>query len=150
MEIELTFDIPHLVECWPEMQKKLRCDPLPEHIRTAPPERLSAEPAIVYEVVRLAIRAAARAGLLTGYLGYQVILRELQQCMNDKAVPTGGLTFDADHAAALSRHQVFICQDVKFAESLKTMAKKISESTGGQWNAQVVSTPKQLAKVLGM
>jgi hypothetical protein len=150
MEIELTFNIPHLVELWPEMQRKLKCDPLPEQIRAAQPEKLIADSAIIYEVLRLAIRAAARAGLMTGYLGYQVILRELQQCMNDKVVPTGGLTFDADHAAALTRHHVFVCRDVKLAESLKTLAKKVSETTQGQWNAQVVSTPKQLAKVLRM
>ena len=150
MEIELTFNIPHLVARWPEMQKKLKCEPLPEYIRTAPEDKLFADSKIIYDTLRLAIRAAARAGLLTGYLGYQVILRELQQCMNDKVIPTGGLTFDADHAAALARHHIFVCQDVKLAESLKTMAKKIYEWTHGQWNAQVVSSPKQLGKALGM
>jgi hypothetical protein len=103
VEIEtLTFDIPHLVECWPAMQRKLKCDSLPDHIRTASSDVLLADSTIIHEALRWGIRAAAPAGLMTGHLGYRVVLRELQQCMNDIVVPTGGLAFDGDHAAALT------------------------------------------------
>jgi hypothetical protein len=34
----------------------------------------------------------------TSYIGFQIVLRELQQCFNRQTLPTGGLTFDVQHA----------------------------------------------------
>ena len=148
MDIQLTFNIPHIVSRWPELQRKTGCESLPQDIRQASPEALAADPAIARTVIELAIRAAARRGLMTTFLGQQVILREMQRAMNDKDVPTGGLTFDADHAAALVRHEVFITHDEWLAASLKTLAGSIEKETAGHWRPAVVTNAKQLRAVL--
>ena len=94
------------------------------------------------------IQATSSEGLLTGYLAYQVIMLELQRCINSKKLPTGGLIFDADHAAALIRFEIIVCQDTGFSNSLKTLSTKVSQKTEGQWQPQIVSNAKQLEKAI--
>jgi uncharacterized protein YaiI (UPF0178 family) len=70
-----------------------------------------------------AIRAAASVGLMTTFIGYEVILRELQRLTNNGEVPKGSLTFDADHAGALKRFSVVVTHDVGLAASLRDYLK---------------------------
>ena len=109
---------------------------------------LGADPAAAVTVIEFAIRAAARQGLLTTSLAVQVILREMQRCMNNVDLPTGGLAFDADHGAALKRHDIVITHDTGFANSLNAMANKLSHDTGGKWRPQIVMTAEQLERAL--
>lgn len=68
----------------------------------------------------------------------------MQQSFNDRKLPTGGLTFDADHAAALLRFDILVCRDVAFAENCKTLAKQVEKWSNGQRRPEVVATPDQL------
>lgn len=147
-EIELTFNIPHIVTRWSEIQRATGCEALPKEVREADEVRLIGDTSIARLVIGHAIRAAARRGLMTTMLGIQVIIREMQRCMNADRVPTGGLAFDADHAAALVQHEVFVTHDEWLAMSLKAMAKQVRDHTEGQWCPEVVTTAKQLEHVL--
>jgi hypothetical protein len=147
-DLELTLDIPRIVSRWNEIQTATGCEPLPKYIREADESRLCGDSSIAIEVIQLAIRASARRGLLTTSIGVHVILREMQQCMNANELPTGGLAFDADHAVALTRHEVFVTHDERLAGTLKTMAKVIEKTTGGKCQPEVVTTARQLEQVL--
>ena len=83
-------------------------------------------------------------GQHTTYRGYQVILLKRQQCINDKKVPTGGLTFDADHAGALKAFPIIVTADGRLAGNLKSMCNIVSKFTGGVHDPIVVMNAKQL------
>lgn len=148
MEMSLVFDIPHIVERWPEFQKELGCASLPDEVRQADYKKLAADPRMLYGVIQHAIYAASGVGLVSTTLSFQVVLRDIQKCINDKAIPTGGLVFDAGHAAALKRFDIFMTADMNFADSLKTMAGVIEERSKGQLQPDVVMNAKQLSKAL--
>lgn len=148
LEIPLTFNIPEIVSHWSEVQKATGCEPLPREIQRSDPSELAGNASLAIVVVEHAIRAAARKGLMTTSLGIQVIIREMQRCMNLIELPTGGLAFDGDHAAALKRHDVLVTHDTWFANSLKAMANKLERDTGGNWRPQIVTTAKQLQDAL--
>lgn len=148
LEIALTFDVPQIVARWPEIQEATGCEPLPPEVRAIDQLSLAGDSSIANTVIEHAIRAAARKGLMTTYLGVEVIVREMQRCMNAVELPTGGLAFDGDHAAALKRHHVLVTRDSWFANSLNAMANKLERDTGGKWRPEIVTTAKQLQKVL--
>ena len=146
MELQLVFSVPGLVAAWPSIQKATRCDPLPEKVRKADPSQLLGLP-MFYVVLRALIAAVTNIGLPSTTLSFQIILRDLQKCIHDRRIPTGGLVFDAGHAAALTRVDVFMTADVTLAESLKTMAGTIQPMPGKQ-RPDIVSNAKQLAEAL--
>jgi hypothetical protein len=148
MEMQLTFDAAAIVKGWPMFQEKLGCPPLPKEVREASPEDLRAEPTLFYRVLAETIRAAARTDFLTTALGFEVVLRETQRKISDKKLPTGGLTFDADHAAALVHFQVIVCHDDVLADSLTELASLVEKHTGGKWRPQIVRTADELTTVL--
>jgi hypothetical protein len=129
-DLEVTLDVPHILSRWRNIQTATGCGPLPKHITGASGTEL---PAHAREVIRHAIRASAHKGLMTTSIGMQVILLEMQRGINQKKVPTGGLVFDADHAAALCRHEIIITHDEWLAASLKTLAKYVEEVTEGNF-----------------
>jgi hypothetical protein len=147
LELQLLFNVPHIVERWPQLEKRTRC-PLPEELRVADAETLRTDPVLGFRVLGKAIEAAARGWLLPTGLGFEVILRDFQKKANARELPTGGLTFDADHAAALVCFHVIVCSDVSFAESLKTLAGKVEKATAGRCCPTVASNAKQLAAAL--
>jgi hypothetical protein len=148
LELELTFDIPHIISRWPEIQSATGCKSLPKDIIEADERDKLGDASIARRVITQLIHASARKGLMTTYLGAQVIILEMQRCMNAREIPSGGLSFDADHAAALVRHHVFVTHDEWLIASLKTMAKWVEEQTASQWQPTIVDTPKQLERVL--
>jgi len=148
LEIPLIFNVPQIVTHWSRVQEATGCESLPREIREGEPAELAGNASMAIVVVQHAIRAAARKGLMTTSLGVQVIVRELQRCMNNVQLSTGGLAFDADHAAALKRHDVVVTHDNWFANSLKAMANKLEIDTGGKWRPQIVMTAKQLGEAL--
>jgi uncharacterized protein YaiI (UPF0178 family) len=109
---------------------------------------LAADSSLIVEVIQHAIRAAAKSALPVTSIGYQVILLEMHRCMNGRQIPTGGLAFDADHASAVNRHEVFVTHDEALASSLKAVVNSLSDWTAQQWRASIVTTPKQLEAVL--
>jgi hypothetical protein len=148
LELQLLFNVPHIVERWPELERRTRCSPLPHELREADAETLRSEPALGFRVISKAIEVAARGWLLPTVLGFEVILWDFQKKVNARKLPTGGLTFDADHAAGLVCFHVIVCSDVSFAESLKTLAGKVETSTGGRWRPVVASNARQLEAAL--
>jgi hypothetical protein len=133
-ELELTFNIGHIISHWPDIQKATGCEPLTRDIVHADENQQAADPLIAHRVIARLIRASARKGLMTTHLAVQIIILEIQRCMNAGEIPTGGLTFDADHAAALVGHHVFVTHDALLLAALKTMAKWIKEHTVGSGN----------------
>jgi uncharacterized protein YaiI (UPF0178 family) len=99
-------------------------------------------------VVEHAIRAAAQRGLMTTYLAFQVIVREMQRGMNNEELPTGGLTFDAEHAVALKKYNVVVTHDTWFTNTLKAMTGKVEAYTGGKFRPEVATNAKQLREAL--
>jgi hypothetical protein len=148
MEMQLTFDAAAIVNGWPVFQEKLRCPPLPKEIREASPDDLRAEPTLFYRVLAETIRAATRTEFLTTALGFEIVLRETQKKVQAKKLPSGGLTFDADHAAALVHFHVIVCLDDILAESLTELAVLVGKHTGGKWRPAIVRTVDELSAVL--
>lgn len=148
MELQLVFDVPHIVERWPVLQKNVGCPPLPVEVRVAERVQLTADARLVQVVIQQAIFAAAHVGLMTTEIAHQAALLDLQKCINDRQLPTGGLTFDADHATAIKRFHVFICRDTNLAHSLKTIAHMVEDRSNGHWKPQIVCNPRQLADVI--
>ncbi len=149
MDLELSFRCSPIINAWPTIQRLSGCESLPKDVALAPEPKRIASPDVVYPVIRASVGAAARMGLLTGTVAYSVILRELQRMVNDKDIPSGSLTFDADHAAALTWCSLVVTRDAEFAKSLKTIAAELDKATGGQWSPRICTTPEQLAKELG-
>jgi len=148
LELELTFNIPAIVRGWGRIQEATGCKPLPEEIRrNSVPPSFPDSPTTV-AVIRHAVHAAARERLLTTYLAFQVIIREMQRAMAKEKVPTGGLSFDAEHAVALKRFDIVVTHDTWFENTLRAMTGKIEEETGGQWRPQVATNAKQLQDAL--
>ena len=153
-ELTAVFDIPRIVDAWRGFQEKLGFPGLPRDIADAGPARVNDIPDGPVRVLQQAIYGCAKAtpadSLYVPFLAYQVIIREMQQCINDPKtqLPKGGLTFDADHAAALVRFDILVCRDVKFAENCKTMAKAVAEWTRGSHTPEVVSNPDQLRRAI--
>jgi hypothetical protein len=148
MELQLLFDAAAVVKGWPTFREKLGCPPLPKEISEADADDLRAEPTLFYRVLAETIRAAARTDFLTTALGFEVVLRETQKKFSAKKLPPGGLTFDADHAAALVHFNVVVCHDGILADSLTELADLVSRHTGGDWQPQVVRTADELAGAL--
>ena len=94
------------------------------------------------------IFAATSAPLVSSAIGYEVIFRDLQRCINDKTIPTGGLAFDADHAAAIMCFNIFISNDRILVESLKTLAKRLSEGSKGLIQPSIVTSAEELKKAI--
>lgn len=150
MDLELSFRCSSIIDAWPMIQKVSGCESLPKDVALAPELKRIASLEVVLPVIRASVGAAARMGLLTGTVAYSVILRELQRMVNDKDIPSGSLTFDADHASALTWCSVVVTRDTEFAKSLKTIARELDKTTGGHWSPRICSTPEQLAKELGV
>jgi hypothetical protein len=146
--MQFVFDIPHIVKQWPEFQRKLGCPSLPVEAVQADSIKLRCDTQLVQTVLQRAIFAASKVGLITTEISNQAVLLDLQKCINDKKLPTGGLTFDGDHASAIKRFNVFVCQEVSLAESLKTIARVVEEWSNGRHRPQIVSTARQLSQVV--
>jgi hypothetical protein len=147
-ERQFVFDIPHLVERWSVVQARTGCKPLPREIVEAGQHAILRDPDIAQKVLQYAIYAATKIGIVPQTFSFEIILRELQNCINDRKLPTGGLIFDADHAAALSFCDVFVSRDATMTANAKTIAKRVAEETSGEWQIDVVGNEKQLAKAL--
>lgn len=148
MEILIVFDVPHIVSNWSKLQALVPCGPLPIRVRKASQKELLSDPAILQTVIQHAVRAAAKVGLISTELSFQIILRDLQKCINDKEIPTGGLVFDADHAAALKRFDIIATADTNLFDSLGTMARSIEKRSQARLKRNVVTNANQLEKTL--
>lgn len=148
MELELTFDIVPLVRKWSFLRKRTGCEPLPDLIAKADPMELVTNSEYIHDVLQRAILAATNIGLVSTTLRFQTILLEMQKCINDRELPTGGLTFDADHAVSLMWCDIFVTRDEKLAAALKTLAEFVLERSRAQRVIHIVGNAKQLAKAL--
>jgi hypothetical protein len=150
MELELTFSFPRIIAAWPSLISKTGAPSLPKEVVMASPQEQVCSTVVTTGVLRAAIQAAASAGLMTTYIGFEVILRELQRMANNGEVPKGSLTFDADHAGALKRFDVVMTHDVGLAASLRTMAGSLTRMTRGTWSPAVCEDAAQLRKLLSL
>jgi len=98
------------------------------------------------EALQLLFRHFARDWLFVSGLPTAVVLGELEMCLNHGMIPTGGLTFDCQHAAMLTKVNVFITYDTRLANNARRAAAKIEAA--GSWRVQIVQDENGLASAL--
>jgi hypothetical protein len=148
MELELMFNIQPLVRNWATLQESTGCDSLPDEITNADPVDLVTNSDHIHTVLQHAVYAAANVGLVSTTLRFQAILLEIQKCVNDRELPTAGLTLDADHAVSLMWCDIFVTRDEKLAAVLKTLAQFVARKTEALRSIQIVGNAKQLSQAL--
>lgn len=148
LELEIMFDIPKLAARLKELESEWKRTLLEKYAREAKASDYTANPRLTRAVLLAAIRAATKPGIPTSYIGFQIVLRELQQCFNRQTLPTGGLTFDVQHAGAIAHFDIVMTTDTTLAGNLKTMANYIEQRSNGVRHCAVVSDAKQLKKAL--
>lgn len=148
LELEVMFDIPKLATSLKTLETECGRTLLEKEARDAQLKDFAANPRLTRATLQAAIRAATQVGIPTSYIGFQIVLRELQQCFNRQTLPTGGLTFDVQHSGAIAHFDIVMTTDTTLAGNLKTMANYIEQRSNGVRHCAVVSDAKQLKKAL--
>jgi hypothetical protein len=148
MELSFILDVQSIVENWSALQEATHCGGLPAEVQNAAPAQLAVNPGLFRTVVQRLIYAAASVGLVSTTISFEIVLRELQTSINSRIIPSGGLAFDADHAAALPSCSVFMTTDETFATSLRTIAGDLAERTSGRIAPKVVVNARQLSRAI--
>jgi len=149
MELMLMVDVRPVVRGWGSLKKRLGWKrSLPKEIATANDTTLLADAAAIQTVLQEMVYAATNVPLLSSYVGYEVIFRELQRCFNKQTIPTGGLSFDADHSAAVGCFEIVISNDRMLVDSLKTIAARVEKQSNGRLSPSIVATGAELEKAL--
>ena len=91
-------------------------------------------------------RVFARDRLFVSSLPTAVVLGELEFCLNAEELPSGGLTFDAQHAVNLIRCDVFVTHDVRFANLARRAAGLIAQT--GLHTVRIVTDAGELNAAL--
>lgn len=71
-------------------------------------------------------RVFTRDRMFLSMLSTDVVLGELEICFNNEELPSGGLTFDSQHAVMLTRTDVFVTRDGNFANLARRAAGAIN------------------------
>lgn len=149
LELMLMLDVTPVVRNWDGIKKNLGWKrSLPKEIATADDNTLVSQTGPFHTVLQEMFYAAAKAPLLSSRVGYEVILRELQRCFNQKKIPTGGLTFDADHSVAVCSFDIILSNDAMLVDSLKTLSGMVARHSKGMLRPSVVTTAGELEKAL--
>jgi hypothetical protein len=148
LELEVMFDIPKLVTSLKKLETEWSRTLLEREVREAQLKDFAANPRLTRATLQAAIRAATQVGIPTSYIGFQIVLRELQQCFNRQTLPTGGLTFDVQHAGAIAHFDIVMTTDATLAGNLKTMANYIEKRSKGARRCAIVTDGNQLRKAL--
>ncbi len=90
-------------------------------------------------------RHVSRGELLSPRIVNQIVIGELEMCLNKGEVPTGGLGFDAEHAAMLMNADVFITTDTRLENLARRAAQMVKDATRGQHTVAVVGDADELA-----
>ena len=90
--------------------------------------------------------AFSRDRLFVSSLPTAVVLGELEFCLNAGKLPSGGLTFDSQHAVNLIRCDVFVTHDKRLANLARRAAKLIQET--GKHKVSVATDAGELAAAL--
>jgi hypothetical protein len=148
IELSLVFDIPSIVQNWSNLQQQTNCPSLPPELQNANLNQIAGNQEILQKVIQRVIYAAADKGLSSTTISFEVVLRDLQKCINDRSIPTGGLVFDAAHAAAIECCEIFMTTDDSLAYSMRPIARAIEKQSHGKWKPAVVENAKQLKEAL--
>ena len=147
--VMLTFNVPELRENWDAICAKINKKiSLPKSVFEADDTAIATDPMIAAECLGHFFRHVARGELLSPQVVQQVVIGELEMCLNRGEIPTGGLGFDSEHAAMLNHVNVFVTSDTRLENLAKRAAKLIQGATTGQWDVAVVSNPDQLAAAI--
>lgn len=99
-----------------------------------------------YKALETLIYSFATKRLFITQLPTKIVLGELEMCLGKGELPTGGLTFDSQHSVNLTRVDIFVTQDGKFANLLKRAARIINET--GHHSVQVVTKATEIENAL--
>jgi hypothetical protein len=147
--VMMTFDTVELRRQWDSLCKTLDVKvSMPKEFAVADDIACGSDPALAIAGLGQFFRFASRDALLSPRIAQQVILGQLEITLNKGEVPTGGVGFDAEHAAILAHVNVFATTDTQLEHLAKRAAKQIAHATKGQWVVEVVSNADQLAKAL--
>ncbi len=137
-DLELTFDIPAIVQKWAEIQRSTGCMSLPKHIATESTTELLVNRSHLYAVLNCCINASACSNLAVAEIGYYTVLRELEVKLYRGDLPKGSISLDVDHAIACMSYDVFFCEDQAFYENMKAFSNNHNDC------AKVIRDVKEL------
>ncbi len=150
MSLDLTLDTGALVADWPAFQKTAGARSMPKDVVAAPPEKRAFDDNMRVAIIDVAIQVWASNGPLTAGIAYESLLRELQEKLHDRELPTQGVIFDADHAGCLRCVDVFYTEDKLFGTIARELAKIVHERTKGAHSPAVGTSPAELAELLNV
>jgi len=150
MSLDLTLDTGALVADWPAFQKTAGGRSMPKDVLAAPPEERAFDDNMRVAIIDVAIQVWASHGPLTAGIAYESLLRELQEKLHDRELPTQGVVLDADHAGCLRRVEVFYTEDGLFGTIARELAKVVGERTKGAHTPAVGTSPAELAELLSV
>lgn len=90
-------------------------------------------------------RHVSRGELLSPRIVNQIVIGELEMCLTKGRIPTGGLGFDAEHAAILPTMNVFVTSDIRLQNLARRAAQMIKNATKGHHSVAVVGDAGELA-----
>lgn len=139
----LTFNLAVIRDRWREILGRDVAPPT--FLQEAADESLAADHDLLIRTLELLFRAVASERLLLPRLVHKVILGELDLAARAGEVPSGGLGFDSEHAAMLSRVDALVTSDGRFA----TLARRASvELADAGHRVQVLSGTDELVHFL--
>jgi len=147
--VMLTFNMAELKASWNLICEKIhKTISMPKSLFEADAEKTATDPMVAAVGLGHFVRHVARGELLSPQVVHQIVLGELEMCLNNGFIPTGGLGFDSEHAAMLTHVHVFVTTDTRLENLAKRASAVISKATKGQWSPVVVSNADQLAAAI--
>jgi len=150
IEQDATFDIPRLVNAWPDFQRATKAPSLPKEIAIETNVSALHDPAVTRIVLQQALRGFVEDPNPLPYIGQQVVLRELEYRLNQGQIPTGGLTFDAQHGPAAMVFDIVVVRDKALRRGLRAIAGWIERSTNGRSKPAIVDSDDEVRRVLSL
>jgi hypothetical protein len=137
----MTFDTATIRDHWGVIHGNEAMEP-PKFLAEATPAQCASDASVLANALQILFRDLARTCLLYARVPDEVVLGELEMCLAKGEIPTGGLSFDCEHAAMLSTMDIFLTHDTRLLNLAKRAAKFLSEAGG--WHVEVVANEKQL------
>jgi hypothetical protein len=135
------FDAAAIRDRWGAIHGKEAIRP-PKFLAEAAAEQCVSDAQLLAKSLQILFRNLSRTCLLYARVPDTVVLGELEMCLDKGEIPTGGLSFDCEHAAMLSTMDIFLTQDTRLLTLAKRAAKFLDEAAG--WKVAIVANEKQL------
>ena len=122
----LTFNIAQVRDQWAQIVGCPEATP-PVFLAGADDAACESDLELIVHTLELLLRAVARERLLLPGLIYKLVLGELELALRKGEIPSGGLGFDSEHAAMLTRVDAFATVDGNFATLARRAAAELAK-----------------------